>query len=46
LAWTRTSLRPAVVAVEWAERLPRALPGARAVRLQDAGGDSRTIEIA
>jgi tRNA threonylcarbamoyladenosine biosynthesis protein TsaE len=34
-----------VVAVEWSERLSRALPGATLVTITDRGGDSRTIEI-
>jgi tRNA threonylcarbamoyladenosine biosynthesis protein TsaE len=35
----------AVLAVEWAERLPRAIPGARVVRIEHAGEDGRTIRI-
>lgn len=35
----------AVVAIEWAERLPRPLPGAICVRLAHAGDDRRTISI-
>lgn len=35
-----------VTAVEWAERLTRAIGGAIAVRIVDAGGDRRTITIA
>jgi tRNA threonylcarbamoyladenosine biosynthesis protein TsaE len=34
-----------VTAVEWAERLTRGITGAIAVRLEDAGGDTRTITI-
>lgn len=34
-----------VTAVEWAERLTRAVPGASWVRIRDLGGDSRSIEI-
>jgi tRNA threonylcarbamoyladenosine biosynthesis protein TsaE len=34
-----------VLAVEWAERLERAPPGAMRVTIQDAGGDDRVIEI-
>lgn len=34
-----------VVAVEWAERLSRALPGARTVRIEDEGDDRRKIHI-
>jgi tRNA threonylcarbamoyladenosine biosynthesis protein TsaE len=35
----------AVVAVEWAERLPRAPEGSITVKIEDAGGDSRRITI-
>ena len=35
-----------VTAVEWAERLARAIPGALHVRITDAGGDRRTIDTA
>ncbi len=35
-----------IVAVEWAERLPRALPGAVQVTIEDLGGDDRRITIA
>lgn len=35
----------AVTAVEWPERLARAIPGAATVRIEDAGGDRRTITI-
>jgi tRNA threonylcarbamoyladenosine biosynthesis protein TsaE len=34
-----------VLAIEWAEKLPRALSGAIAVRLAHATGDTRTITI-
>jgi tRNA threonylcarbamoyladenosine biosynthesis protein TsaE len=34
-----------VLAVEWADKLPRTLPGAIEVRIEDAGGDRRTITI-
>jgi tRNA threonylcarbamoyladenosine biosynthesis protein TsaE len=34
-----------VTAVEWSERLARFVPGATAVSIQDAGGDTRRIEI-
>lgn len=34
-----------VTAVEWAERLSRALAGATRVTISDQGGDSRSIEI-
>ena len=34
-----------VTAVEWSERLARALPGATVVTIEDAGGDTRRIEI-
>jgi len=34
-----------VVAVEWAERLPREPPGSIRIRIEDAGADSRTITI-
>ena len=34
-----------VVAVEWAERLTRPVPGARQIRIADQGGDSREIAI-
>jgi tRNA threonylcarbamoyladenosine biosynthesis protein TsaE len=32
-----------VVAVEWPERLTRAIPGAVRIRIEDAGGDERLI---
>jgi tRNA threonylcarbamoyladenosine biosynthesis protein TsaE len=32
-----------IVAVEWPERLTRAVPGALVVHIQDAGGDARLI---
>ena len=35
----------AIVAVEWADRLPIAPPGAIAVRIGDSGGDDRTVTI-
>jgi tRNA threonylcarbamoyladenosine biosynthesis protein TsaE len=35
-----------VVAIEWAERLPRPLEGSISVTIEDAGGDDRTITIA
>ena len=34
-----------VIAVEWAERLTRALPGACHVRITDQGGDSRRLVV-
>jgi tRNA threonylcarbamoyladenosine biosynthesis protein TsaE len=34
-----------VVAIEWAERLPRGWPGAYVVRITHGEGDVRTIEI-
>jgi tRNA threonylcarbamoyladenosine biosynthesis protein TsaE len=34
-----------VLAVEWAERLARAIPGAMRIRIEDAGGDTRRIRI-
>lgn len=34
-----------VLAIEWAEKLPRAMPGAIAVRINDGDGDVRAIEI-
>jgi tRNA threonylcarbamoyladenosine biosynthesis protein TsaE len=34
-----------VVIVEWPEKLPRAVPGAILVRIEDAGGDEREIRI-
>ena len=34
-----------VLAVEWAERLPRIPPGATRVTIEDGGGDTRTITI-
>ena len=34
---------PAVKVVEWAERLPFAVPGALALRLERSGGDAREI---
>ena len=35
-----------VVAIEWAEKLPRPIPGSIAVRLQHGDGDTRVISIA
>jgi tRNA threonylcarbamoyladenosine biosynthesis protein TsaE len=35
----------AVVAVEWAERLPRRLEGSVTVRIDDLGGDRRRISF-
>ena len=34
-----------VTAVEWSERLSRSIPGATTVTIEDAGGDTRRIEI-
>ena len=34
-----------VVAIEWAERLARRIPGAVSVKIKDQGGDRRTIEV-
>jgi tRNA threonylcarbamoyladenosine biosynthesis protein TsaE len=34
-----------VMAVEWAERLPRPIDGSVTVRIHDEGGDTRRIEI-
>jgi tRNA A37 threonylcarbamoyladenosine biosynthesis protein TsaE len=34
-----------VTAVEWAERLARAVPGAVRVHIADRGGDAREIRI-
>ncbi|MPY88141.1 MAG: tRNA (adenosine(37)-N6)-threonylcarbamoyltransferase complex ATPase subunit type 1 TsaE [Luteitalea sp.] len=34
-----------VVAIEWADRLPRPIPGAVEVRLEDAGDDKRQVTI-
>jgi tRNA A37 threonylcarbamoyladenosine biosynthesis protein TsaE len=34
-----------VVAVEWAERLPRAIDGSVTVSIEDLGGDRRRITI-
>ena len=34
-----------VVAVEWSERLVRAMPGAAIVTITDRGGDSRSIDV-
>ena len=35
-----------VIAVEWAERMSRAIPGAVTVTISDLGGDRRQIDIA
>ena len=35
----------AVVAIEWAEKLPRPFPGAIEVRIEDLGEDSRRITL-
>jgi tRNA threonylcarbamoyladenosine biosynthesis protein TsaE len=35
-----------VIAVEWAERLSRMIPGAITVTIKDLGGDRRSIDIA
>ena len=37
--------RDGIVAVEWADRLTRAMPGAVHVRIDDLGGDARVIRI-
>jgi len=34
-----------IVAIEWAERLPRPVEGAITVTIEDAGGDTRQITI-
>ena len=34
-----------IVAIEWADRLPRPLAGAVRVHLEDCGGDTREIRI-
>lgn len=34
-----------VVAIEWAERLPRALAGSVTVKIEDLGGDQRRLTI-
>jgi len=34
-----------VLAIEWAEKLPRPIPGAIDVRIDHAGGDTRTISV-
>ena len=34
-----------VLAIEWADRLPRLFDGSVTVRIEDAGGDSRTIYV-
>ena len=35
----------ALVCIEWADRLPRRVPGAVSVRIHDRGGDSRELVI-
>jgi tRNA threonylcarbamoyladenosine biosynthesis protein TsaE len=35
----------AVVAIEWAERLPRPLDGSVSVKIEDLGGNSRRIAV-
>lgn len=35
----------ALVCIEWADRLPRLVPGAVSVRIHDRGGDSRELVI-
>lgn len=35
----------AVMAIEWAERLPRVLDGSLTVKIEDLGGDSRRITL-
>ncbi len=42
--WKRLA-NGAVVAIEWAERLPRPLEGSVTVRIEDLGDDSRRITI-
>ena len=37
--------RDGIVAVEWADRLTRPMPGAVHVRIDDRGGDARVIRI-
>ena len=34
-----------VLAIEWADKLPRLFDGSVTVRIEDAGGDSRTIYV-
>ena len=34
-----------VIAVEWPERLARAIPGSITVRIRDTGGDTRVVDI-
>ncbi len=34
-----------VLAIEWADKLPRLFDGSVTVRIEDAGGDSRTIHV-
>ena len=36
---------PGLVAIEWADRLPRPIPGAVQVSIEDRGGDDREIRI-
>jgi len=34
-----------VIAIEWAEKLPRPIPGSIAVRIEHGDGDTRTITV-
>ncbi len=34
-----------IVAVEWPERLTRAVPGATRITIEDAGGDERVVNV-
>ena len=34
-----------VLAIEWADKLPRPYEGSLTVRIEDAGGDNRTIRV-
>ena len=34
-----------VLAIEWADKLPRPFDGSLTVRIEDAGDDNRTIRI-
>ena len=34
-----------VLAIEWADKLPRPFDGSLTVRIEDAGGDNRTIRV-
>ena len=34
-----------VIAIEWAERLTRAIPGAVSIKIVDQGGDLRSVEV-